>query len=94
MVVVLPLCYLLLATRFPETPQQLLRWGREEDAQRSLKFYCNCDGPTPSKESERAYQKQFDEMRQAIQQQTKDEHNEGLTIADFCKCANPNTAKL
>ncbi|EDW63941.1 facilitated trehalose transporter Tret1 [Drosophila virilis] len=83
-VVVLPLCYLLLATRFPETPQQLLRWGRDEDAQRSLKFYCNCDGPTPSKESERAYQKQFDEMRQAIQQQTKDEHNEGLTIADFC----------
>ncbi|XP_023165977.2 facilitated trehalose transporter Tret1-like [Drosophila hydei] len=83
-VISLPLCYLLLTTRFPETPQQLLRWGREEDAKRSLKYYCNCDGPAPSKESERAYQKQFDEMRDGLLQQVKEDGNEGLTMADFC----------
>ncbi|XP_023165976.2 facilitated trehalose transporter Tret1 isoform X2 [Drosophila hydei] len=83
-VISLPLCYLLLTTRFPETPQQLLHWGREEDAKRSLKYYCNCDGPAPSKESERAYQKQFDEMRDGLLQQVKEDGNEGLTMADFC----------
>ncbi|XP_017858723.1 PREDICTED: facilitated trehalose transporter Tret1-like [Drosophila arizonae] len=83
-VVVLPICYVLLTTRFPETPQQLMRWGREEEAKRSLKYYCNCDGPTPSKESERAYQKQFQEMRDALQQQTKESGSESLTLSDFC----------
>ena len=82
---VLPICYLFLTTRFPETPQQLLRWGREEDAKRSLKFYCNCDGSAPSKEAEQAYQKEFEEMREAIIQKAKDDDNEGLTMADFCK---------
>ncbi|XP_017966000.1 facilitated trehalose transporter Tret1-like [Drosophila navojoa] len=82
-VIALPFCYLLLTARLPESPQQLLRWGREEDAKRALKYYCNCDGPTPSKESERAYQKQFEDMRDALQQQTKDSGNEGLTMSDF-----------
>lgn len=84
-VVILPVLYLLLTTRFPETPQQLLRWQRNEAAQQSLRYYRNCDGPAPSKESLSSFQKEFDEMRLAIQQQLKDRSKEGLTIADFCK---------
>ncbi|KAH8391771.1 hypothetical protein KR215_002775 [Drosophila sulfurigaster] len=83
-VVALPLLYLFMSTRFPEPPQQLLRWGREEEAQKSLKYYRNCDGPAPSAEAQRGYQKQFDEMRQAIQAQLKEQNNESLTLADFC----------
>lgn len=84
-VIVLPMLYIFLSTRFPETPQQLLRWEREEAAQQSLKYYRNCDGPAASKDSQNGYQKEYDEMRQAIQQQMKDENKEGLTMADFCK---------
>lgn len=84
-VIVLPLLYIFLSTRFPETPQQLIRWEKEEAAQQSLKYYRNCDGPSPSKESQNGFQKEYDEMRQAIQQQMKDEDKEGLTMADFCK---------
>lgn len=84
-VVILPILYLLLTTRFPETPQQLLRWERDEAAQQSLMYYRNCDGPAPSKESVSGFQKAFDEMRLAIQQQLADQNKEGLTIADFCK---------
>ncbi|KAH8403345.1 hypothetical protein KR222_011072, partial [Zaprionus bogoriensis] len=83
-VVILPVLYLLLSTRFPETPQQLLRWEREEAAQQALKYYRNCDGPAPSKESLSGFQKEFDEMRLAIQQQLKNANREGLTAADFC----------
>ncbi|XP_017858727.1 PREDICTED: facilitated trehalose transporter Tret1-like [Drosophila arizonae] len=83
-VVALPLSYLLLATRYPETPQQLLRWGREEDAKRSLKFYCNCDGPSPTRDSLYAYHKQFEELRESLQQQAKSSSTVGLSMADFC----------
>ncbi|EDW03491.1 facilitated trehalose transporter Tret1 [Drosophila grimshawi] len=83
-VILLPLCYLLLATRYPEVPQQLMRRGRIEDAERSLKYYWNCDGPAPSKEAERACQKQFNEMRESLLQQGKESSNDGLTVADFC----------
>lgn len=85
-VVGLPVLYVFLATRFPEPPQQLIRWQREEEAQRSLRFYRRCDGPNVSKEAERAYQKQFDEMRLAIQQQSKDSDDKALSLGDFCKC--------
>ncbi|XP_034667779.1 facilitated trehalose transporter Tret1 [Drosophila subobscura] len=83
-VVGLPVLYLFLATRFPETPQQLLVWSREEEAQKALKYYRHCDGPQVTKEQEREYQKQFDEMRLAIQQRSKDAGNVGLSMADFC----------
>lgn len=84
-VIALPFIYLFLSTRFPETPQQLLRWKREEAAEQSLKYYRNCDGYAPSKDSLSGFQKQYDEMRQAIQQQMKDEDKISLTAADFCK---------
>ncbi|KAH8267473.1 hypothetical protein KR018_006737 [Drosophila ironensis] len=83
-VVGLPILYVLLATRYPEPPQQLLRWEREEEAQKSLRFYRRCDGPNVSKEAERAYQKEFDEMRLAIRQQNKDSDDKGVSIKDFC----------
>ncbi|KAH8403344.1 hypothetical protein KR222_011071, partial [Zaprionus bogoriensis] len=83
-VIVMPVLYLLLTTQYPETPQQLLRWERDEAAQKSLKYYRNCDGLAPSKESLSGFQKQFDEMRVAIQQQLEDQHKEGLSAADFC----------
>ncbi|KAM8716065.1 hypothetical protein ACLKA7_003017 [Drosophila subpalustris] len=83
-VVALPLLYLVLSTRFPEPPQQLLRWGREEAAQRSLMYYRNCDGPSPSNEAQRSYLKQFDEMKHAINQQVKEQSNESLSLSDFC----------
>ncbi|EDV32169.1 uncharacterized protein Dana_GF14173 [Drosophila ananassae] len=82
-VVGLPILYALLATRYPEPPQMLIRWNREEDAQRSLRFYRCCDGPNTTKEEERAYQKEFDEMRAAILQQNKESDDKGLSIADF-----------
>lgn len=82
-VVGLPILYALLATRYPEPPQMLIRWNREEDAQRSLRFYRCCDGPNTTKEEERAYQKEFDEMRAAILQQNKDSDDKGLSVADF-----------
>lgn len=63
----------------------MIRWEREEAAERSLKYYRNCDGSAASKESLSEFQKQYDEMRQAIQQQMKDEGKEKLTMADFCK---------
>ncbi|ALC39234.1 CG14605, partial [Drosophila busckii] len=80
-VVALPLLYLLLCLRYPETPQQLLRWGDEAAAQRSLKYYCNCSSVALDKDA----QKQFEEMRQAIEQQLKQSNGLGLSCADFCK---------
>ncbi|XP_037710220.1 facilitated trehalose transporter Tret1 [Drosophila subpulchrella] len=82
-VVGLPLLYVFLATRYPEPPQQLIRWQRVEKAEQSLRFYRRCDGPTVSKEAERAYQKEFDEMRLAIQQQNKESDDNGLSFSDF-----------
>ncbi|XP_039479065.1 facilitated trehalose transporter Tret1 [Drosophila santomea] len=82
-VVGLPLLYVFLATRYPEPPQQLIRWKREEEAEKSLRFYRRCDGPNVSKEAERAYQKELDEMRLAIQQQNKDSDDNGLSMSDF-----------
>ncbi|XP_017075855.1 LOW QUALITY PROTEIN: facilitated trehalose transporter Tret1 [Drosophila eugracilis] len=82
-VVGLPVLYVILATRYPEPPQQLIRWQREEEAERSLRFYRRCDGPNVPKEEERAYQKQFDEMRVAIQQQHKDTDDNSLALSDF-----------
>ncbi|KAH8413446.1 hypothetical protein KR009_011338 [Drosophila setifemur] len=79
----LPVLYALLATRFPEPPQQLIHWHREEDAQRSLRFYRRCDGPNVSKEEERAYQKEFDEMRAAILKQNKDADDNSISMGDF-----------
>lgn len=82
-VVGLPVLYVLLATRYPEPPQQLIRWKREEEAEKSLRYYRRCDGPNVSKEEERAYQKHFDEMRLAIQQQNNDTDDNGLSMSDF-----------
>ncbi|XP_016974214.1 facilitated trehalose transporter Tret1 [Drosophila rhopaloa] len=82
-VVGLPVLYVILATRYPEPPQQLIRWQRVEKAEKSLRFYRRCDGPNVSKEEERAYQKQFDEMRLAIQQQDKDSDKNSLSFSDF-----------
>lgn len=84
-VVGLPVLYVLLATRYPEPPQQLIRWKREEEAEKSLRYYRRCDGPNVSKEEERAYQKHFDEMRLAIQQQNNDTDDNGLSMSDFRK---------
>ncbi|XP_068151164.1 facilitated trehalose transporter Tret1 [Drosophila tropicalis] len=83
-VIALPLVYLFLCTRFPETPHQLLRWGREQEAQQSLRFYRRCDGPVVSKEAERAYQEEYDTMLQVIKQQVKASETVGLSIRDFC----------
>ncbi|XP_030383445.1 facilitated trehalose transporter Tret1 [Scaptodrosophila lebanonensis] len=83
-IIVLPLTYALLTTRFPETPQQLLRWGRVEEAQSSLKFYRNYDEKLQQKDQERAYQKQFDEMREAIMQQSKNSDSPSLRMSDIC----------
>ncbi|EDV57599.1 facilitated trehalose transporter Tret1 [Drosophila erecta] len=82
-VVGLPVLYVFLATRYPEPPQQLMRWKRDEEAEKSLRFYRRCDGPNVSKEAERAYQKQLDEMRLAIQEQNKDSNDNGLSMSDF-----------
>jgi len=84
-VVGLPLLYVFLATRYPEPPQQLIRWQRVEEAEQSLRFYRRCDGPSVSKEAERAYQKEFDEMRLAIQQQNKESDANALSFSDFRK---------
>ncbi|XP_032569884.1 facilitated trehalose transporter Tret1 [Drosophila sechellia] len=82
-VVGLPVLYVFLATRYPEPPQQLIRWKREEEAEKSLRYYRRCDGPNVSKEEERAFQKQLDEMRLAIKQQNKDSDDNGLSISDL-----------
>jgi len=50
-VVGLPLLYVFLATRYPEPPQQLIRWQQVEEAEQSLRFYRRCDGPSVSKEA-------------------------------------------
>lgn len=45
-VILLPVLYLLLETYFPEMPSFLLNCGKEEEAEKSLKFYLNYKAST------------------------------------------------
>lgn len=64
-----PIAFLLLFFRFPETPAFLMRAGREDEAERSLRFYRNDAMPASEDEKSAAagpmLKVEMEELRQS-----------------------------
>lgn len=82
-----PVLYLIIATYYPETPQYLLRKGKEEEAFKSFKFYKN-NIDQRNTVSSMAIQNKFDELKMAIIHQ--ESKSEKITMNDICKLVQQN----
>uniref|UniRef100_A0A0A1WK54 Facilitated trehalose transporter Tret1 n=1 Tax=Zeugodacus cucurbitae TaxID=28588 RepID=A0A0A1WK54_ZEUCU len=77
--IVLPLLYLLIVTYFPESPSYLLHCGKEEEAEKSLKFYSNYTAST--KLEIEKFNVKYAELKTAVQQQKS--QSDAVTLRDF-----------
>ncbi|XP_039951903.1 facilitated trehalose transporter Tret1-like [Bactrocera tryoni] len=78
-VILLPVLYLGIALYFPETPSYLLRCEREEEAEKSLKFYLN--NKTSTKLELEQFNIKYAELKSAVKQQRA--QSEAVTLRDF-----------
>lgn len=78
----IPVLYLIMATYYPETPQYLLRKGKEEKALKSFKFYKNNIDQRDAVTYMVVHNK-FEELKVAIKHQ--ESKSEKITAADICK---------
>lgn len=80
-VILLPVLYLLIAIYFPETPSYLLHCGKEEEAEKSLKFYLNYKALTKLETEQ--FNIKYAELKSAVKQQRA--QSDAVTLRDFCK---------
>ncbi|XP_011181201.2 facilitated trehalose transporter Tret1-like [Zeugodacus cucurbitae] len=78
-VILLPLLYLIIETYFPETPSYLLHCGKEEEAEKSLKFYLNYRDP--NKLEVEQFNIKYAELKSAVKQQKS--QSDAVTLRDF-----------
>ncbi|XP_014100018.3 facilitated trehalose transporter Tret1 [Bactrocera oleae] len=78
-VILLPVLYLLIAIYFPETPSYLLHCGKEEEAEKSLKFYLNYKALTKLETEQ--FNIKYAELKSAVKQQRA--QSDAVTLRDF-----------
>lgn len=84
-VIFLPILYLCLIIPLPEPPQDLLKQGHEEKAEKSFCFYKNLSKDPAQQDDNKA---EFDKLRNKV---LASGIAEKITPADFCKFQIDNT---
>lgn len=79
---VLPITYVILLCFFKEPPQYLLKNEMYEEAEKSLKFYCNYQGKTKT-EIDNFY-KEFNHLKETASN-AKLNGGGNMTLRDFSK---------
>lgn len=77
---VLPTLFVFLFVFMPNTPQHLLRNGKIDEAETSLRFYRNC--PMGRDTDEAKFQEEFERFKVIAKQNAA---NQGLRLKDFSK---------
>lgn len=103
-----PILFLFLFMFFPETPQFLMKAGRTDEAERSMRFYRNINENGDGPETEAMLQSELDKLRISFNLDEKKpqivtdggnvvtitEQSTSMTWSDFCKKSSAGTKLL
>lgn len=77
----LPILFFVTFSFFPESPQYLMKVGKEKEAEQSLRFYRNA-GPSTSDETE-PFKSELEKLRASNQISMKSYENQAVTLSDL-----------